>query len=87
MFENVLYAIRYPLATELFANKKVTSAIRSSVNSRDEFDGPATIDFGVAKTFPITIMRLPRWKRLIARSEALKSDLIFGLCFVGCSLL
>ena len=63
MFENVLYAIRYPLATELFANKKVASATRSNVNPHDVFDGPLTIDFGVAKTFPITIMRLPRWKR------------------------
>jgi hypothetical protein len=63
MFENVLYAIRYPLATELFANKKVTSATRSNVNSHDVCDGPLAIDLGVAKKNSITIMRLPRWKR------------------------
>jgi hypothetical protein len=63
MFEECSYVIRYPLATELFANKKVGSAMRSNANSHDEWDGPRTIDLGVAKTFSITIMRLPRWKR------------------------
>ena len=62
-FENVLYAIRYPLATELFANEKVTDATRSNTNLRNVDHGPLLIDLGVAKTFSITIMRLPRWKR------------------------
>lgn len=62
-FENVLYAIRYPLATELFANEKVADATRSHTNLHSVGYGPPLIDLGVAKTFSITIMRLPRWKR------------------------
>ena len=47
-----------------------------SFSDRAEY-GPPEIELGVAKKISITIMRLPRWKRLIAKSEALKSDLIF----------
>ena len=63
MFENVLYAIRYPLARELFANQNADNRTSVSDDLHDVSDGPPLIDFGVAKTFSITIMRLPRWKR------------------------
>ena len=77
MIETFLYVIIYPLAIELFAFRNRSCAKSNRTNLRVIRDGPPEIELGVAKTFAITIMRLPRWKRLIAGSEALKSDLIF----------
>jgi hypothetical protein len=63
MIEILLYAIIYPLAIELFAFQND----RYAMSFRRKFgigkDGPPRIEKGVAKTFSITIMRLPRWKR------------------------
>ena len=76
MIEILLYAITYPLAIELFAlqnDRQATSFRRKFGRGKD---GPPEIEKGVAKTFSITIMRLPRWKRRLFRSEALKSDLM-----------
>jgi hypothetical protein len=78
-----LYTIIYPLAVELFAFQKDRSAAVNRIFLVLCEHGPPEIELGVAKTFSITIMRLPRWKRLIAESEALKSDLIFLIVFAG----
>lgn len=75
--ENSLDAIIYPLALELFALQKNRHALSKRSFSDQVKYGPPEIELGVAKKISITIMRLPRWKRLIAKSEALKSDLIF----------
>ena len=80
MIKTFLYTIIYPLTRELFAFQKDGCALTNRTNLSVIRDGPPWIDLGVAKKNSITIMRLPRWKRLIARSEALKSDLIFWLC-------
>ncbi|MBA2704004.1 MAG: hypothetical protein H0U60_09135 [Blastocatellia bacterium] len=40
-------------------------------------DGPRLIEKAVAKTFRITIMRLPRSEVMFAGCEALMSDLMF----------
>jgi hypothetical protein len=61
--ETLLYVIIYPLAIELFALTKDRRAVTKRMNLRLVCDGPPEIEFGVAKKFPITIMRLPRWKR------------------------
>ena len=87
MIKTFLYTIIYPLAIELFALRKDRCVSTNRMNLRVVRDGPPQIELGVAKKFSITIMRLPRWKRLIVLSEALKSDLIFLIVFVGCSLL
>jgi hypothetical protein len=80
MIKTFLYAIIYPLARELFALRNDQSKPTQRMKFRVSRDGPLEIELGVAKKISITIMRLPRWKRLIAQSEALKSDLIFLLC-------
>lgn len=87
MIKTLLYVIMYLLAIELFALQKDRCAVANGINSGVLKDGPPEMELGLAKTFPITIMRLPRWKRLIAGSEALKSNLIFLIAFVGYSLL
>jgi len=71
-FKNVLYAIRYLLATETFANWKVTYTTLRKRKLLFICDGPPSTELGVAKTFSITIMRLPRWKRWFVSSEALR---------------
>ena len=75
--KTLLYVIIYPHAIELFALRMN----RCDATKRNEFsrsnDGPPLIESGVAKKIPITIMRLPTLEAMIARSEALKSDLIF----------
>ena len=86
MIKTLLEAIIYPLALELFALPGDRCVAINRMNLSVVTDGPPEIELGVAKKFSITIMRLPRWKRLIARSEALKSDLIFLIVFVGYSL-
>ena len=75
--------IIYPLALELFAFQKDRCTPANKIFSAWCEHGPREIELGVAKTFSITIMRLPRWKRLIAKSEALKSDLIFLIVIAG----
>jgi len=86
MIKTFLDVIIYPLALELFALPDSQCVSINKMNLGVVRDGPPRIELGVAKKFSITIMRLPRWKRLIARSEALKSDLIFLIVFVGYSL-
>src|ERR1700682_3597077 len=75
--ENFLYAIIYPLARELFA---FSNSLRDDL-SRNIFcqcdDGPPLIEKAVAKSFRITIMRLPRSGVMFAGCEALESGLIF----------
>lgn len=61
--KNSLYVISYPLARELFAFRKNRCAAFEGMNLHDVSNGPLKIELGVAKTFLITIMRLPRWKR------------------------
>jgi hypothetical protein len=68
--------IIYPVTRELFAFRNHWCAESNRINLRVVADGPPESELGVAKTSPITIMRLPRGKVLIAGSEALKSDLI-----------
>ncbi len=63
MIKTLLYVITYPLALELFAFRNERRARQNRMNFYPITDGPPRIDFGVAKTFSITIMRLPRWKR------------------------
>jgi hypothetical protein len=78
--EIFLDAIIYPRPVELFAFQKDRCATANRIFFAQCAYGPPEIELGVAKKIPITIMRLPRWKRLIAQSEALKSDLIFESC-------
>ena len=61
--ETLLYVIIYPHALELFALRKDRCALQNRSDLRRITDGPPEIEFGVAKTFSITIMRLLRWKR------------------------
>ena len=83
MIEILLYVIIYPLALELFAFQSDRSGLLFQRKFGVEIDGPLRIEKGVAKTFSITIMRLPRWKRRLPRNEALKSDLIIFDCVCG----
>jgi hypothetical protein len=76
----------YPRAVELFALQNDRSTRANKIFFTRGEPGPPKIELGVAKKNSITIMRLPRWKRLIAKSEALKSDLVL-MVFAGCSLL
>jgi hypothetical protein len=77
LIKTFLYTIIYPLGTELFALRKDRCAPTNAMNLSVVRNGPPPVELGVAKRFSITIMRLPRWKRLVALSEALKSDLSF----------
>ena len=61
-----LDVIIYPLATELFALRTRQHTLAGSIDLYGITHGPPQIELGVAKNFSITIMRLPRWKRLIA---------------------
>jgi hypothetical protein len=63
MIKSFLYVIRYPLARELFALRKNRCGASTRMNLHDVINGPLKIELGVAKSFLITIMRLPRWKR------------------------
>ena len=67
MIKTLLYTIIYPLALELFALRKNRAVSTNGMNLNIVKNGPPEIDLGVAKKFPITIMRLPYWKRLIAQ--------------------
>ena len=66
MIKAFLYTIIYPLARELFAPRKVCCLPTITTNLSVVGNGPPGIELGVAKKNSITIMRLPRWKRLIA---------------------
>jgi hypothetical protein len=67
--EILLYVIIYPLAIELFAIQNHRRAAPFTREFRSEKDGPPQIEIGVAKTFSITIMRLPRWKRRLPEAK------------------
>lgn len=86
--EILLYAIMYPVAIELFAFQNYRCARTFRRKYVIKKDGPPGSKNGLAKNFSITIMRLPRWKRMNCRKRSVEvGPGYFLIVFVGYSLL
>jgi len=83
MIEILLHVIIYPLALELFAFQSDRSGLLFQRKFAVEIDGPLRIEKGVAKTFSITIMRLPRWKRRLPQKRSVEVGLDYFDCVCG----